>query len=156
MPEAIRCKVPGILAEQLGDRTKDATLHEHPPVHVVVPVQFAEALDWYAVQDDRPLDGVDPPALDSVGADSIDGSGSDLETDVRELVRPEALEVVGRGRDRHLEQVHSIVQHGQVRAGDRSTRSAAMAIPPAAEVWLAAVDATRSGHVAILRRVTLR
>lgn len=59
MPESLGGEIPRLLAEQFSDRTKNATLHEHPPVQVIVAMKPCHAFDGQSVQHNAVLCGDD-------------------------------------------------------------------------------------------------
>jgi len=99
-------------------------------VALLALLQAQESHDRQPEEDDAPLVVEYLPPVDVVVVDRLGGTLCDLEHDTFEL-GPEAPQVGGGGADRELELIEPVVQHRQVRAGDR--RAHAAAVPVAGE-----------------------
>ena len=92
--EAIRREIPRVLAEQFRYRPKDATLHHHPTVKVVVAVKSSKPLDREPKQDYALLLGKHLPPLHPARPSRGGRYPGNLEVDISELIRPEFAKIL--------------------------------------------------------------
>jgi len=150
--EAFGGKVPGILAQQLGNGTKYATLHHHPLVEFVVAVQLRHPLDGKPVEDDAAFGNDDPPAVNGPPVPKLRRQTRDLEAYVRELRWPDVAKVLGGRGNSRIELVDPSSKRRKMWASNRGSDATTVAVSPA-EACRTRGTATRGlGHDSILRR----
>ena len=92
--EAVRREIPRVLAEQFRYRPKDATLHHHPTVKIVVAVKSRKPLDRKPKQDDALLLGEHLPPLHPPPSSGAGRHPGNFEVDIGKLIRPELAKIL--------------------------------------------------------------
>ena len=130
MTEALRSEFPRLLADQLGDRSKDAALDGHLSMQLVIAVQATQALNREAKQHDATSVAIYAPSRNSLAVDFRRGATRDVEMYAFEFRRPQRAQIVRRMCDCHVESFDATSRVGKVWAGHGRSHAAAVTITP--------------------------